>query len=359
MEVELLKDKSIQGVERLKEVRHTPEERTSYRKKLSEHISEELILANPMRLCWLVNYFSLSGICYLSLVAFKLPLVSMFLLSITIGFLNSMMAFSTHELLHGGVIKSKGWQRVLGVIGFAPFSISPTFWNVWHNEHHHERTQQGSLDPMAWPSVDEYEKSSFHKKMFNLTPGSGTRKSYLFFFYWTSLYYFCAQFMLRFQTRHFTVKEHILISFENLLQFSLLGGLLYITEPSLWLWCFVIPFFVQNYMFTSYEVLSNSLMPITETNDTLNNTMNIRNHPLNFIHHFSGYNIEHAIYPEAPFSSLPKISVVAKEFFGNKYTSVTKLKAIKVLYKTPRVYKNNKDFIHPETQKVTTIKLLK
>ena len=221
---------------------------------------------------------------------------------------------------------------------------------------HHERTQQGRLDPLAWPSLDDYQKNKWQQKIFALTPGSGTRASYFFFFFWFSASMFIGQFYLRFKMKNITLRQHILISLENAVQIGVWAAALYLIPSSLWIFCLVVPFLVQNYFLSSYQMLEHSLMPITEENDVLVNTMSINNFPLNILHHFSGYNVEHYLYPEVPFSRLPKLKKIVMDKYKDKYKTLSKWKAIYLLYQTPRVYKNNKEFIHPETHKVVSLK---
>ena len=105
-------------------------------------------------------------------------------LSLTVGVAWGMSGLLAHELLHGSIVRSKGLQNFFGFFALLPYMISPTFWRYWHNNLHHSHTQKIALDPDAYPTHRIFKHSKFAQWMFPVSPGSGHKRSYLYFFFW-------------------------------------------------------------------------------------------------------------------------------------------------------------------------------
>ncbi|MBL7664790.1 MAG: fatty acid desaturase, partial [Bacteriovoracaceae bacterium] len=225
-----------------------------YQKTLDEDLDKNMFKADAYRACWFIWSFSLSAIFFLAVVAFKLEWPSQLAIAVLIGYFNTMMYHSTHEIMHGNVLKKKWMEDVIGLLGFTPLLISPTFWRTWHNEIHHSRTNQGRLDPESWPMLDDYKNSKIQKILFSLTPGSGTKKSYLFFFYWASAKSLLAHWYYRFSRKDMLFVNNWRVSGELLVQMAIWYYALNLVSVDKWLWCFVIPLVVQNYLISSNEV---------------------------------------------------------------------------------------------------------
>lgn len=65
-------------------------------------------------------------------------------LAIIMGNSIIVLLFSSHDLLHGSVIKNSRLGHFIGLIGLSLLWMPPTLWKVIHNHKHHAQTN--SLD---------------------------------------------------------------------------------------------------------------------------------------------------------------------------------------------------------------------
>jgi fatty acid desaturase len=263
------------------------------------------------------------------------------------------MAFFAHETLHGSITKNPKLQNIIGFIGFGPFLISPTFWKFWHNRLHHGNTQLLYKDPDAFPTKMVWKRSKFMQWAFPLTPGSGHKRSYFYFFYWFSFQAFLNQIQMRFGNKMWDKMDHKKVT----LEFALLcaAALCYVGIVGVenWLWLVILPFMIQNYTVMSYISTNHNISPYTKVNDPLVNSLSVTNHPiLEKIHLNFGYHVEHHIFPRLSGRHTKLVSEQLKKQFPELYKIMPKSEALRLLYKTPRIYKNRTELTNPETDEV-------
>jgi fatty acid desaturase len=260
------------------------------------------------------------------------------------------IAFFSHELLHGSVVRSRKLQDIIGFFGFMPFFISPTFWRFWHNHLHHGNTQAIIADPDAYPTLRIYKHSKFSQNIFPYTPGSRYLRSYFYFFFWFSFHSFYSQVYLRSRNAQFDRMNHRKVTLEFVGQIVIWCSFLYWLGPQNLVWTFVIPFMVQNYITTSYTATNHNLSPLTKINDPLVNSLTVTGPAwIEWLHWNFGYHVEHHICPTVNPKHVKTIHNLLKEDFPQKFRIMKKSKALVMLYKTARIYKNSKTLVHPET----------
>jgi len=324
-----------------------------YRQALSPHLDPQILRRNPWRLgfAFVCLAFAVLGVFLIVEVNVAWPLK--FLLGIMIGVCTGNLAFFGHELLHGSVVKNQTVQDILFLTGVAPFFISPTYWRYSHNRLHHGHSQKLIHDPDAFPNLRIFKSSKFMKFMFPYTPGSGHKRSLMYFFFWFSFHNFVGQVYLRFRNKGFDTMNHTRATLELAFQLVLAAAFLYYIGPSNWLWAFVIPIMVQNYWLMSYISTNHNLSPLTNVNDPLINSLSVSNHPiLEFIGMNFGYHVEHHLFPEVSGKHAKVIHRLLVEKYPVKYKIMPKAQAMKALYRTPRIYKNSRELVHPVTGEV-------
>ncbi|MFT6633201.1 MAG: fatty acid desaturase [Bacteriovoracaceae bacterium] len=323
-----------------------------YNREVSKQMPKETFKREPTRLKYTVMYSGGILASIYVLMTFELPWFVKLPISIIMGIFLAGNTFLTHEILHGAIVKNKKLQNVLGFIGLGPFLISPTYWRFWHNTLHHGNTQLLYKDPDAFPTKMVWKKSKFMKFVFPLSPGSGYLRSYFYFFYWFSFQAVLNQAYMRFGNKMWAKMNHQQVTKEFVLIVGLALCYIVAVGPSNWLWLVAIPFFAQNYTVMSYISTNHNVSPLTKVNDPLVNSLTVTNSPiLEFLNLNFGYHTEHHLFPSMPASQAKKVSNKLKEMYPDKYMTMPKSKALRLLYSTPRIYKNRDILIHPETEK--------
>lgn len=321
-----------------------------YRKSLMPGLSQDIFKHNPVRL---VGF----GICGFGAISSYLMIILLspiwplkLLLGLGLGFCCGILGFLTHELLHGAITRNQRLQNILGFFGLLPYVISPTYWKYVHNKLHHGKTQKLIHVPDAFPNLRIYKSSKFVKSIFPFTPGSGHKRSYLYFFFWLSFHEFVAQIYHRFRNGIFDEMNHRRVTVELTLQILILLSLLVVAGPANWLWVAVIPIAVQNYMLMSYISTNHNLSPLTSENDPLANSLTVTNHPLfEYVSLNFGYHVEHHLFPTVSSKHSKKIHQELIKKFPETYMHMPKWDAIRSLYGTSRIYKNANTLINPKT----------
>lgn len=327
-----------------------------YNQELQAFLPKKTFKRNPLRGLWMPINFALMFVIASTVVLVSTPLWAKVLLGIAFGIVSSRNTFLAHEILHGAIFKNKTLEGLTGFFGFTNCLISPTYWRFWHNKLHHGNTQLLYKDPDAFPTLSVWKKSKFMQRVFKLSPGSGYIRSIFYFFYWFSFQAFINQAYMRFGNKMWSRLDHKKVTLEFLLQIGIVSSYLYFIGVSNWIYLALIPFAVQNYTLTSYIFTNHNLCPYTRVNDALVNTLTVTNHPVwEFLHMNFGYHTEHHIFPKMPMSSAKEVNKALKFLYPDKFQEMPKGKALKLLYTTPRVYKNRTTLIHPETQKEVSL----
>jgi fatty acid desaturase len=321
-----------------------------YKSALSKNLDPEIFKPNPWRLLW----FGLSGFASLALfiAVVRVPMTwpLKLLCGVGIGLANGTLAFISHEMAHGSIVKNQKVQEFFGFFGALTFFISPTFWKFWHNRLHHGKTQQLIRDPDAFPNLRIYKSSKFMRFMFPFTPGSGHKRSLFYFFFWFSFHNFVAQVHLRFRNSVFDSLNQKRVTLEFSAQVLICLVLLAYAGPANWLYVLLIPLVIQNYMLMSYIATNHNLSPLTSENDPLINSLTVTNNPvLEFLNLNFGYHVEHHIFPTVSGAHAKAIHRELIKQFPDDYIALPKWKAVKALYSTSRIYKNANTLIHPKT----------
>ena len=323
-----------------------------YNREILQKIPRSLLRREPTRLKYGVLFSALAFACGYAIYAFEFAWYAKLPLSIMMGVFLAGNTFLAHEILHGAIVKNKRLQTILGFVGFAPFLISPTYWRFWHNVLHHGNTQLLYKDPDAFPTKMVWKRSKFMKFVFPLSPGSGYLRSYVYFFYWFSFQAVLNQVYMRFGNKMWEKMNHKQVTREFIFMVALVVGYLFFVGFENWLWMAIIPFMAQNYTVMSYISTNHNISPLTRVNDPLVNSLTVSNNPiLEFLHLNFGYHTEHHLFPGMPASKAKIISKTLREMYPDKYMIMPKFKAVKMLYSTPRIYKNRETLIHPETDK--------
>jgi fatty acid desaturase len=321
-----------------------------YQQELKAKLPEAIFKRTPMRAFHLLAFIGLNAAIIYAVTQLDLAWPLKLVLAIMMGHFNAGMAFIAHETLHGGIVKTQWLQNLIGSIGFAPFLVSQTYWRFWHNTLHHGNTQLIYKDPDAFPTMSVYKRSKFMRVVFELAPGSKNPLSYFYLFYWFSLQSIMNQTYMRFGNKMWDKMNHKRVTLEMIPVYALAAGYLYFVGFSHLLWLVVIPLMIQNYVVLSYILTNHNLSPLTKINDPLENSLTVTTNKFwDTLHLNFGYHVEHHLFPRVSGKHTKKIHEALKANYPEKYKHMPKIKALKMLYKTPRIYKNATELIHPKT----------
>lgn len=321
-----------------------------YRAALSASLGPEVFKANPARMLWYFCAMAIGLGSFSAIVVLDQPWPVKLFFAVLLGLCNGTLGFVCHELAHGSILKNRNVQNFFNFFGMIPFLVSPTYWKYSHNRLHHGSAQRLIEDPDAFPNLRIFRSSKFMQFMFPFTPGSGHKRSVLYFFFWFSFHNIVSQIYLRFRNRIFDGMDHKRVTLELTGQLLVVAGLAVLAGPANWLWVFVIPLAVQNYMLMSYISTNHNLSPLTSENDPLVNSLSVTNHPaLEWLHLNFGYHVEHHLYPAVNPKHAKAIHFELVRQFPEVYKIMPKWKAMRALYQTARIYKNSRELINPET----------
>jgi fatty acid desaturase len=293
------------------------------------------------RLLWLPVHF---GLVILGLVALSngwVPTYLAWLVSIPIGFSFGCLAFLAHETLHGGVVHNRRLQQLVGWLGFLPFTVSPRLWVAWHNRVHHGSSNQPGLDPDAYPTLEEYEKSPALRVVTDhLGPGRhglGTPLAVLIGF---SVHSMNTLFKAR-KSKILDARQHRWAVADTMLGVAIWVGVFLVVGWLPFLFGFVVPLALGNALVMAHILTNHTLSPHTEVNDPLVNTLSVTVpgwlewSTLQF-----GYHVEHHLFPwmSARHARAVRTQIIAR--WPERYQSMPLSRALWSLHRTARVYKN-------------------
>jgi fatty acid desaturase len=251
------------------------------------------------------------------------------------------LTFLGHETLHGGTVRGRRVRHLVGWIAFLPFVLSPRLWMVWHNREHHGHTNHSELDPDRYPSLPVYNGSRVVRVVtdsFSL----GARR-------WTGvlslLFGFTGQsskILLDAHARGWMSKtQHRLALGEAALGIALWATVAWLVGPLGFVFVFVLPLIVANWIVMAFILTNHSLNPITDVNDPLVNSLSVTVPRLcEWVSLGFGYHVEHHLFPAMSTRHGPRLRALLLERWPERYQSMPLGQALLALHRTARVYRD-------------------
>ncbi|RIH88673.1 fatty acid desaturase family protein [Calidithermus roseus] len=317
-----------------------------YTKVLKAHLPRHFFEPVPARMIYLPIFLALFALCAWGIVATPYILLKL-LLSFGIGYAFVGMGFLAHEILHGAVTKNPVLRSVTGTIAFVPLMVGARLWRKWHNVEHHGNTQHPHDDPDAMGALESAIQRPLVKWMFKQLPA--LRSAFLFFSFtfWFTLH---AHMMLRRFLPDFKPNERPVVVFQAILPVLVWLGVLLLVGPLNFVFVFVLPWLMANFIAMSFIATNHLLNPITQTNDPLLNSLTVRNPRwLEWLTLGFGYHIEHHVFPVLSPKYAHVVAAKLKELWPERYNELPHWKALLYLWKTPRLYRDHRNLIEPTT----------
>jgi fatty acid desaturase len=266
--------------------------------------------------------------------------------SLLIGVSFACLGFLGHEVLHGSVVKTPWLRDLVGAICFAQFNLGPKLWRKWHNVEHHGHTQHTDDDPDAMGTLEDYRERKSLQFLYRLAPWTRSLLTFVSFSFWFSLHGFM---MLKRYSGEFPRRgERAVVVLQFALPVAAWLSLLVWLGPVSWLFVYLIPLLIANFLVMSYIATNHLLNPLTMTNDPLANSLTVRNPGwLEVLHLNFGFHTEHHIFPNMS----PRFATILRrhiqELWPDRYHEMPHWKALRALWKTPRLYRDDSNLIDP------------
>ena len=346
--------------------------KSEYRAKLRMYLPEDCFNSNNKH----VFFYFVFMAAYLTLMYFTLNISfipARIFLSLVMGITLTSLSFFLHDLFHGSIIRSKYLAYAVGLtIGI--FNLfSPLFWKRVHNFHH---ARTGNIDdPDRSYILNDRPKSWFEKIVYKTRISNESFNPLLsmilipfgFFFYFGNAmigglivnHKGHNEDDVKYSRIHELFKkphEKLAVVLEVLTLFSFQVFLFTVIAKGsffTYLLIAIIPFLMAHTITMLYIHTNHFLSPLTgEIDDPLLNSLSIKDCWLvdkifsNFSHH-----VEHHLFPAMSSVHYPKVRKLLLEHYGDRYKMMTMYEAVKMLFKTPRIYATYTSFITTDGKK--------
>lgn len=327
------------------EEQHLREYTKALKARLPRHFFEPV----RARLVYFPIFVALFLVCAWGVVATPWIWLKL-LLALPIGYSFVGLGFWAHEVLHGAVVKSPIARSLLGTAAFFPLLVGARLWRKWHNVEHHGQTQHPADDPDAMGALESAAQKPFVKWMFKQAPALRSFFLFFSFTFWFSLH---AHMMYRRFLPEFKPEERRIVTFQAALPFLFWAGVLLLVGPLNFVFVFVLPWMIGNFVAMSFIATNHLLNPITETNDPLMNSLTVRNPGwLEWLTLGFGFHIEHHVFPVLSPKYGARVAAEIKRLWPDRYNELPHWKALFYLWKTPRLYRDHRNLIEPTTGRV-------
>lgn len=345
-----------------------------YAKKLRPLLPAEAFLPNPSKLA--ILFINLAILMLGWAIAAGLERWPMYLLwfylplSVVMGNSVTVLLFSSHDLMHGSVIRNSRLVRVIGLLGLAIKWMPPTLWKAVHNREHHNKTNSLAdpdrnylyEQPKTWgKGIQHLFVPSCEVSPIGLTVGMATAWGVHQFRNLTSVLLFNRE-SVDYVPASFKVspKERLAIAFEFFLILMIhLSILAYLQFDMLKL---VLAYFLPlglGYAGAIFYIYTNHMIcRMTSVNDPLINSVSLRVPKIiDKLHLNFSYHTEHHIFPGMNSDYYPMVRGLLKIHYPERFNLLDAGEAWRLLMQTPRHYKNENTFINWSGEKSVTCPL--
>ncbi|OLO42201.1 acyl-CoA desaturase [Alkalihalophilus pseudofirmus] len=316
-----------------------------YAARIKPHLPKEAFKPVPSRLLGGLAFLiiAIGGILAVSLL--ELSLWLNLLITIVLGASYASLGFLGHEILHGTVVRKPWLRDLLGAITFWPLCTGPSLWRKWHNMNHHVHTQDEHKDPDAWISASELEKKPLVRFLYRIP--LAIRATFSLFS--LALTFTVHSFrMFTVYIKDFDPRNRPKVWVQLVLPWVSWISLLIAVGFVKWLFVFLLPLLIANFIVMAYISTNHRLNPLVPVNDPLANSLSVTVPKwVDAIHFNFSYHTEHHLFPSVNPKYYPLVKAHIKKNWPERYHEMPFLKAMVALFKTPRIYYDQKELVDP------------
>jgi fatty acid desaturase len=345
-----------------------------YAKKLRPLLPAEAFAPDPSKL--VILFINLAILILGWAIASHLDRWSLYLLwlylplAMVMGNSVIVLLFSSHNLMHGSVIRNSQLMRVISLLGLTMLWMPPTLWKAVHNREHHNKTNSLAdpdrnylyAQPETWGKwIQNLFVPSAEVNPIWLTVGMATawgvhtfrNLTSVLLFNNESVDYVPAAFKVSAKDRRAIAGEFLVIFMIHLsillyLQFDLLKLVL----------SYFLPIGIGYAGLIFYIYTNHMLSRMTTVNDPLINSLSIRVPKLfDQLHLNFSYHTEHHIFPGINSDYYPLVQELLKIHYPERLNVLDAGDAWRLLRQTPRHYKNENTFTDWSGEKSVTCPL--
>jgi fatty acid desaturase len=323
--------------------------RATYVKALRPELPERVFVRARSRLAFVPAHLAVITMAIVALALGWLPWFLWPVASIAIGASFAGLTFVAHEALHGGIVRNKRLQYVVGWIGFLPFLVSPRMWIAWHNESHHARTNLHD-DPDGYPTLEQYRarrSTRFSVDAFSL----GGRR-------WRGALSLILGFTVQSADQLFTARgrgflttrNHRFALAESIVALAIWAGVAVLVGPFAFVFAYVLPLLVANVCVMAFILTNHSLSPRVDVNDPLISGLTVTvPRFLQWLTLGFGYHVEHHLFPAMSMRHAPELREHVKAHWPERYQSMSLRAALSLLHRSGRVYQTPTTLFDPRS----------
>lgn len=332
----------------------------SYAKKLRPFLPDEAFVPDPTKLVILLTNLVILILGWV--IASKLPSYPSYLsflylpLAVVMGNSIIVLLFSTHNLMHGSVIKNSRLIYIFSLLGLSMLWMPPTLWKAVHNRVHHNKTNSLAdpdrnylyEQPQTWGKwIQDLFVPSLEVSPIWLIVGTATAWVVHTFRNLTSVLLFNSE-KVNYVPAAFTVnaKDRQVIASEFFVILTIhLSILTYLHQPMKLLVGYFIPLGIGYAGVMFYIYTNHMLCRMTSINDPLLNSVSIRVPKLfDLLHLNFSYHTEHHIFPGINSDYYPMVQKLLETHYPERMNLLNAGEAWRLLLQTPRHYKDENTF---------------
>ncbi|WP_216830124.1 fatty acid desaturase family protein [Alkalihalobacterium elongatum] len=316
-----------------------------YAARLKPHLPKEAFKPAPSRLLGGLAFLIVIVAGFLTVGLFELNIWGNLLIAVVLGSCYASLGFLGHEILHGTVVRKPWLRDLLGAIAFWPLCTGPSLWRKWHNMNHHVHTQDEHKDPDAWITADQLEKKPFIRLLYRIPLFIRASFSLLSLAMTFTVH---SSRMFGIYIKDFDPRNRPKVWLQLILPWASWIGLLFWIGFTKWLFVFLIPLLIANFIVMAYISTNHRLNPLVPVNDPLANSLSVTVPKwVDAIHFNFSYHTEHHLFPSISPKYYPLVKEQIKQRWPERYHEMSFLKAMIALFKTPRLYYQQNELIDP------------
>lgn len=321
-----------------------------YANKILPQLPKNVFKPVPSRLLGGLAYIIIivSGIMTINLLDLN-KFISL-IISLVLGFSFSSIGFLGHEILHGTVVRRPWLRNFLGGVAFLPLSVGPILWIKWHNMSHHGNTQHEENDPDAWMSMEQFNNRTFIQYIYKLPLWFRSLFSFAALTITFTLYSIRMFFIY---IKELKKEKRVKMWIQLIIPWAIWIALLFLVGTEKWIFSYLIPFLVGNLIVMCYISTNHRLNPLVPINDPLANSLSVTVPKWIDILHFNfSYHTEHHLFPGINPKYYPLVKKEILILWPERYHQMPLGNALKILWKTPRIYYNKEELIDPHKKRI-------